>query len=373
MQLSDEKKKRYFAKVSLMKHILVIQNKRIGDVLISSVIASNLKKLFPESLITFFVYDYTAGVLEGNPHIDRVIQVNDKELKRPGNLMKAIIEVRRSKYDVIFDPYAKLQSRLMCLFSGAPRRIGFKRRGKKLPLPYYTDPVEFLPKRTKACGKAIENRINLIATNFPLDTPDEVPRIYLREEELHYPGLDGRPPMVMMGILGSTPIKSLPSEYIVQLVDHISANFEVQLLFNYAPHQREEAEVIYSLCAHPERIDLDLYADSIRGFARLMHHCKIMVANEGGSVHIAKALDRPTFTIYSPYIEKDDWNSFEDGINHTSIHLLDEKPHLYAGFSRSQRKAIEQDPSTLYRELTPEMILEKLVPYLDHHLKDFRL
>ena len=104
-----------------------------------------------------------------------------------------------------------------------------------------------------------------------------------------------------------------------------------------------------------------------------MHHCKILVANEGGSVHIAKALDRPTFTIYSPYIEKDDWNSFEDGINHTSIHLLDEKPHLYAGFSRSQRKAIEQDPSTLYRELTPEMILEKLVPYLDHHLKDFRL
>ncbi len=66
-----------------LKQILVIQNKRIGDVLISSVIANNIKKVFPKSHVTYFVYDYTVGVLENNPNIDRVISVQEKVLKKP--------------------------------------------------------------------------------------------------------------------------------------------------------------------------------------------------------------------------------------------------------------------------------------------------
>lgn len=47
-----------------MKKILVIQNKRIGDVLIASVIAQNMKKIYPDSLIDYLVYDYTVGVIK---------------------------------------------------------------------------------------------------------------------------------------------------------------------------------------------------------------------------------------------------------------------------------------------------------------------
>ena len=61
-----------------LKQILVIQNKRIGDVLISSVIANNIKKVFPNSHVTYFVYDYTVGVLENNPNIDRIISVQER-------------------------------------------------------------------------------------------------------------------------------------------------------------------------------------------------------------------------------------------------------------------------------------------------------
>jgi ADP-heptose:LPS heptosyltransferase len=46
-----------------MKKILVIQNKRIGDVLIASLIAANIKKIIPNSRIDYFVYDYTTGVI----------------------------------------------------------------------------------------------------------------------------------------------------------------------------------------------------------------------------------------------------------------------------------------------------------------------
>ena len=56
-----------------MKKILIIQNKRIGDVLISSVIANNYKTKYPDSEIHLMAYDFTHGVIQNNPNIDKII------------------------------------------------------------------------------------------------------------------------------------------------------------------------------------------------------------------------------------------------------------------------------------------------------------
>lgn len=353
-----------------MKKILIIQNKRIGDVLISSVIANNSKKLFPESRIDFMAYDFTTGVIEHNPNIDVIIPINEKELKKIPNLIKMIRRIRNEKYDIIFDPYSKLQSRLICYFSKAKYRIGNKRKHKKLPLPFYSHPINLLDEKTQVCGKAIEDRINLITSVFPLKNPDYAPKITLQEDEKVYPKLDKyNHPVIMLGILGSTPQKSMPYEYIVEIVDYVASNYKVHILFNYAPHQKAEAVKIYEMCQHKESIILDIYEDSIRGFIRLMYACDLMVANEGGIVHIAKALNKPTFTIFSPYVNKDHWASFEDGKQHESIHLLEEKPDLFDTFTFEERKKIEENPHDLYKKLTPEMIIPKLEQFLALHIK----
>jgi heptosyltransferase-2 len=356
-----------------LKKILVIQNKRIGDVLISSVIANNIKKVFPNSHITYLVYDYTTGVLENNPNIDQVIAVKEKELKKLSNLLKTIRKVRKTKYDIIFDPYAKFQSRMICLFSGAAYRIGLKRAHKKLKFPFYTHPISFLDKRSRSCGKAIEDRINMITSVFTLEKPDFEPHIFLTSEEKQYDRIARiMSPVIMLGVLGSTPQKSMPYPYVAELIDYITATYRCTLLFNYAPHQKSEAQKIYDLCTNKEQIELSIYEDSIRGFIRLMNQCDLLVANEGGSVHITKALHKPTFTIYSPYVNKDHWSSFEDKQTHNSVHLLEEKPDLFSSFTLEERRKIEEDPEALYQELTPEMILQKLKPFLAHHLKAVR-
>jgi len=354
-----------------MKKILIIQNKRIGDVLISSVIANNIKKIFPESRVDFMAYDFTNGVIENNPNIDSIIPINEKELKKIPNLIKMIRKVRKEHYDIIFDPYSKLQSRLICYFSGAKYRIGNKRKHKKLPLRFYSHPVNLLDEKTQVCGKAIEDRINLITSVFPLENPDFEPKITLTAAEKAYPKLDQyKHPVLMLGILGSTPQKSMPYEYIAEIVDYLASNYKVHILFNYAPKQKAEADKIYALCQHKESIILDIYEDSIRGFVRLMYACDLMVANEGGIVHIAKALNKPTFTIFSPYVNKDHWASFEDGKLHESIHLLEEKPDLFDTFTFEERKKIEENPHALYKQLTPEMIIPKLEKFLTLHLKN---
>jgi heptosyltransferase-2 len=340
-------------------------------VLISSVIANNVKKIFPNSHISYFVYDYTTGVIENNPNIDEIIAVKDKELKKFSKLLSVIKQVRNDEYDIIFDSYAKFQSRLICLFSGATYRIGFKRAHKELKFQYYTHPVNFLGEKSKFCGKAIEDRINMVNSVFPVKDPDDRPKIFLTDSEKRYDRLAAvQKPVVMFTVLGSSIPKSLPFSYVAQLIDYITENYTATILFNYAPHQKEDALRIYEMCKHKEQINTEIYEDSIRGFIKLMNHCDLLIANEGGTVHITKALDKPTFTIYSPYIEKGDWNSFEDGHNHDSIHLLDEKPHLFQEFTRDSRKAIEKNPEVMYKELSPDLILKKLKPFLANHLKN---
>jgi heptosyltransferase-2 len=353
-----------------MKKILIIQNKRIGDVLLSSIIANNIKTVFPDSEIHFFAYDYASAVLEHNPNIDTIITAKDKKLKQPINLLKQAIAIKKAQYDIIFDAYSKFQSRIMCLLSGAEYRIGFKRKHKTLKLPFYTHPVNFLDESSKPCGKAIEDRVNIIDTVFPVKDPDYVPKLFLTDDEKQYNKINHlKSPVIMLGILGSTPQKSMPYEYLTEIVNHITKKYKANVLFNYAPYQKTEALKIYKQCTNKAQIHLDIYEDSVRGFIKLMNQCDILVANEGGSVHMAKALNKPTFTIYSPYILKDHWASFEDGIMHQSIHLLEEKPELFKNTTREKRKAIEKNPTPLYLELTPDMIIKKLDAFLSHHIK----
>lgn len=351
-----------------MKKILIIQNKRIGDVLISSVIANNYKAKYPDSEVHLMAYDFTHGVIQNNPNIDKIISINEKELKKFGNLIKMIFQVRREKYDIIFDPYSKLQSRLICKFGGATQTVGHKSRKKIGNLGYYTHPVGILKTKTQICGKAIEDRIHLLQQVDTFENINYEPKIFLTEEEKQFrvPEKYQDKKIIMLGILGSTPQKSMPYEYIAQIIDHIATTFDCYLLFNYAPNQKIEADKIYNLCKNKANIILDIYAPSIRDFAILMNQCAVLVSNEGGTVHIAKALNKPTFTLFSPYINKDDWSSFEDGKFHKSVHLLDFLPNAISELSYEQNKEIERNPRELYLKLTPEMIL----PELDSFLKD---
>lgn len=350
-----------------MKKILVIQNKRIGDVLLATLIAENIKLVYPESTIDFMVYDFTAGVIENHPLIDNIILLKEKELKKLPNLIKTSLQIRKAKYDIIFDPYAKLQSRVMCLLSGAPIRIGYKKKEKDPPLSFYTHNIGFLKEKSHPCGKSLEDRVHLVNAVYPIKEPVYVPKIHLTETEQAYSKLNKYDkPVIMFGILGSTPQKSMPYNYITELIDFVTENYDVYALFNYSPHQKDDAKSIYDACKHKDKIIFDIYEESIRGFVTLMNKCKLLIANEGGTVHIAKALNRPTFTIFSPYVLKDHWASFEDGKMHTSIHLLDEKPDLFSTDKEARRK-IEEDPTFLYNQLSPEIIIPKLDNFLKQH------
>jgi heptosyltransferase-2 len=116
---------------------------------------------------------------------------------------------------------------------------------------------------------------------------------------------------------------------------------------------------LFKLCKKEtqEKIFFDFYAKSLREFMSITSKCSALIGNEGGATNIAKALNVPTFTIFSPYILKNDWNMFENGTTNISVHISDYYPNL-------QLKNSKKD-TDIYELLKPELFNNLLLLFLN--------
>jgi heptosyltransferase-2 len=348
--------------------ILVIQQKMIGDVLASSIICANLKALYPESTLDYLIYPFTQPVVENNPTIDNIILFDQKYRDSKLKFMQFVFDIRKKKYDMVVDAYGILGSNIIVGFSKAKTRIGFFKSYSSF---VYTHTVEELKIPLTNAGLALDNRMQLVRVLEPELPLISRPKIYLTEQEIKYgrqfldeKGISISSKIYMISVLGSLNIKTYPAAYMAQLLDFITENSNAVLIFNYIPSQQNEAQALYELCseATKQKIRMDISPGTIREFLSVLHHCNALIGNEGGAVNMAKALDIPTFTIFSTWIKKEAWNSFEDGTTTISVHLKDFKPELYGETSPKEMKpkALE-----LYDAFTPDLIIPELKKYIE--------
>lgn len=343
---------------------LVIQQKMIGDVLTSSILCDNLKKEFPEATVHYMVHKHTTAVIEHHPSIDHIIRFDPVLRRNKLHLYRYIKQLNKEGYDVIIDAYTKLESSLITLISKPEKSIGYYKWYSSFA---YSHPVKRWSKSKYGLGLAIENRLQLLFPVIgarPMDTLVTRPRIYLTDSEkkeaaslLKAHGIEPDTQPLMISILGSDPTKSYPARFMASFLDDLVAGSDNILLFNYIPKQIEAVKEIYNHCKPEtrERIKLDLFANSLRGFIALLSQCKALIGNEGGAVNMAKALNIPTFAIFSPWIPKGDWAIFEDLLNQ-SVHLNDYRPELFKGKNKKDLKKISLE---LYQEFSPELFRDK--------------
>ena len=343
--------------------ILIIQQKRIGDVLTSTILANNLKLKYPNAIIDYMCYSNCVDVLINNPNISNIIVLEEKVRKNYFSLFKFIFKIRSSKYDAVIDAYSKLETNLITLFSGAKYKNSYKKGYSNI---FYNYNFERLKNGTKSeIGLAIINRLGLLKPLMNEEITDYKPKIFLTDTEiesakkllLSFP-LKSEKPTFMIGILGSEWYKTYPFEKMAELLDNIVETTDANLLFNYIPKQKEDAKKVFDLCkpATQNRIFFDLYATDLRSFLGLLSQCDALIGNEGGSVNMAKALFIPTFSLFSPSVDKETWQIFEDEKN-VSIHLKDLKPEIYAEFDE---KYIKAHTFKYFEEYPIDLIKEKL-------------
>ena len=335
----------------------------IGDVLVSTVICEAIKKTLPNAELHYMIHPNTVAVVDNNPFIDRIIVFDPKLNGGLLALLKLGKSLQKENYDVVIDAYAKLESLIPTLLSGAPKRIGFKKWYSSL---FYSKSIDRVD---GVLNTAIVHRLLLAEELTKVSIEPMFPQIYLSEREQEVAaekiasniGSDIK--LLMISVLGSTQTKSLPAAQMAETLDFIASQTSATLLFNFMPDQLDEATEIYNLCKREtqESIKLDFYTKSLREFLAILSQCQALIGNEGGAVNMAKALNIPTFTIFSPWINKESWNMLTEQHNHEAVHLSDYYPELYQDINPKQYKG---KSLFLYQKLELKKYSEKLKTFL---------
>ncbi|MFY8187690.1 MAG: glycosyltransferase family 9 protein [Flavobacterium sp.] len=354
-----------------MMKILVIQQKKIGDVLVSSILCDNLRRIYPNAQIDYMVYKSTIDVLIGNTTIDNLILFEEKHRTSKLELLKFILSIRNEKYDLIIDAYSKLESWLVVLFSNAQQKISYNKKGLNW---LYTKTIERPRSSATNYGLIIDERLALLEAIKINIKPDPFPKIYVSKDETDFAralfiknNIDCSKKTVMVSIIGSESNKTYPLQYMVKVIDRIADSNNVNLLFNYIPSQVEDARFIFNHCKESTKpkIYFDVLGNNIRDFIAIMNQCDVIIGNDGGAINIAKSLKKPSFTIYSPFIDKKGWATFEDGKNNVSVHLNDFKPEI---FINAKQKILVKRSKEIYLDFTFDLIEPSLSKFIYHHL-----
>lgn len=347
--------------------ILLIQQKMVGDVLVSSLLCEHIKEHLPDSEVHYLIEEHTTAVVEQNPFVDRIV-LFQKEYKTSRSKFYGFLKsVRKENYDVVIDVYGKLESNLIAYFSKAKIKIAYlKWRSKFL----YTHHIPIKSRRPGSTFTTVDDRLALL---YPIISESldiqKKPKIHLGQNEmlkaenfLNLQEMSSKKPLIMLGVLGSGESKTYPLKYMAEVVDSIAKETDAALLFNYIPSQEKDARKVYELCNESTRnkISFETFSPDLRRFLALLKCCDCYIGNEGGSTNMAKALDVPTFSIFAPWIDKVGWSTFADDKN-ISVHVADYFPEK---FEKASKKEIKSNTQKLYELFEPELFQARLLSFL---------
>jgi len=347
--------------------VLIIQQKMIGDVLTCSILCQLIKEKHPNYIVHYLINSNTLPVVENNPYIDKIVLFKPELRASKKALFQFISSVRKEKYDIVIDAYSKLESNLISLFSGAKKKISFEKYYSKF---IYSNPVKPIEKATSNLGLAIEHRQQLLE-EIGIDTDLNIfPKLYVTEKEnnnaielLLNHKVDLSKKNIMVSIIGSSENKTYPLSYMSKIVDYIADSTDCNIFFNYIPNQIEDAKIIFYKCntSTKRKIYFDVLGQNLRSFIALINQCDYIIGNDGGAINMAKALNKPSYIIFSPWIKKQVWATFEDGIFHKATHLKDHLPEL---FNNLNDAVLKKKSIPLYQHFKPEFIKDDLNSFI---------
>lgn len=114
------------------KTILIIQTAFIGDTILASHFARAVKEMYPDSKIHFFLRKGNESVIQGLPMIEKT-WVWDKGGGKAKNLFKLILELRKIKFDMVFNLHRHFNSGLVTAMMKSPVKAGFRQN----PLSFF--------------------------------------------------------------------------------------------------------------------------------------------------------------------------------------------------------------------------------------------
>ncbi|MDP8259433.1 MAG: lipopolysaccharide heptosyltransferase II [Candidatus Gygaella obscura] len=280
------------------KRILIVRTDRIGDVVLSTPVISNLRKSLPSSFIAMMVTPYTQDIVKNNPFLNEVI-VYDKKGKYRSWLssFRFALFLRKKRFDLAIILHPTNRAHLVTFFAGIPKRIGFNRKMGFL----LTDKVKDL----KHEGKKHESEYCLDFLRI-LDIATDLKDTYVgwdknAQEEvdclLSGKGIKKDDKFILIHPGASCSSRRWPVDKFSKLCDRLVEIYKMKVVLVASREQKNiSAEVINKM--YSSAVDLS-GSCNIAQLICLIKRAGLFVSNDSGPVHIAASLGVPVVAIFS--------------------------------------------------------------------------
>lgn len=282
------------ARVHTQPHaILIVQLRRLGDVLMTTPAIRALREAFPSAKIDFLTERPSQQLLENNPHISRVIAIPSKRsFSQNATLVR---ELRSQKYDWVIDFNGLPSSAILSWLTGANTRLGINHRGRGL---LYSHRIPFPNAKYSAQNKlemlrALDVASPNIALEFFVSQSDSKWASTVLNS-LHISDSDF---LVTISPVSRQPYKVWPAQNFAIVADHLVEKFGAKILFVFGPGEEffvEDVKKHMKTSALPTNYPMPSLAQTKALFER----AKLHIGNDNGPAHFAISANIPVITIF---------------------------------------------------------------------------
>jgi heptosyltransferase I len=315
-----------------VEKILVIKLSALGDTLLLLPVIRAIRSKYNDKKITGICTNVNYAVWENIPEVDFLLNLNIKKLSNPGYFFRILFFLKNQKFDMVFDFDQWLKvSALLALWTGAPKRLGFKTRGqckhfgftKAVAHLENIHELDMFIRLTQAGGVPVDD----IKINFPVRNQDiEKIREVLKRYNLNYE--KDRYIVVHPGCGEHGWRREWPPERYSEICDWIIDRYGYKAVVTGGSSEKRVVDGVIRGLKEPV-INLQEKL-KINEFSALLKNAEFLISGNTGIMHLAASVGTMCVALHGPTSTKK-WGPL--GNNHIVIKSpLECSPCLTLGF-----------------------------------------
>jgi lipopolysaccharide heptosyltransferase II len=286
----------------MVRRILVLRPRALGDVLLATPALRALRQGFPGAAIHVAVDDVLAPLLSRNPHVDHLWLLPRRRPVQRRAWLAIYWGMARAGFDLVIDLHGSPRTAMLAWLTRAPRRIGYALRGRGR---FYTERV---PRDSDRSGRrrllyAARTNLEIVARcgvrgevldDTSLVLPPE-PTAECRAEALLAEHAASRPRVGLVPA-ATWAAKTWPPASWAALGDGLAAG-GAQVVLLWGPGEHAVALGVQSAMRRPAVVLPPTDLDELAG---VLGRVDLLVCHDSGVKHLAVARGTPTLTLYGP-------------------------------------------------------------------------
>jgi heptosyltransferase-2 len=298
-----------------LRSILVIQTAFLGDVILSTPVITEIKRLFPECEIDVLVKKGNETLLQNNPKI-RYVYVLDKSKNKLFEIWRLIKQFRRRRYDLTLNLHRFGSSGIIAGLSGSKAIYGFDK-----------NPFAFL--YSKRFKHEIGNGTHEVTRNLSLIKEFGAenllrPSLFPSIDDVDFVNRFTHEKYICLAPASVWKTKQLPLDKWIELIGSIPK--EIKIFLVGSKNDVDLCDEILSKSERKENILNVCGTFSLLQTAALFSKSQHVYVNDSGPLHIASAMNVPTTAFYCSTIPEFGFGPLSDQSEIKQVENLECRP-----------------------------------------------